>query len=198
MSEETKPEAAAAPVKRGPGRPKKLVVERESTREESRERNVTPYRMRAKANWETMDTAGESTPDRYRISPELIPEGLSAMWVTDSVFGQQLPQHRSEFERNGWTPVHQDDFEGQFDGMFMPKGKQGEINVDGLVLMVRPKEITEKAHARNWVKAREQVAIKERALRGGDLPISLDPSHPSAVRTNQINKSLERIVIPEK
>ena len=192
MTEET-----PIPVKRPRGRPRKNpLIEREAPREALREDQGKPLKMRAKPNWETMDAFGPETPDRYRIDPSLIPDGMSAQWVTDTVFGQGVPQHRSEFERGGWTPVHQDDFDGQFDGMFMPKGKQGEINVDGLVLMVRPEEITKKAHYKNRVKAHQQVAIKEQALRGGDLPISLDPSHPSAVRTNRISKSLERVEIP--
>jgi hypothetical protein len=45
--------------------------------------------------------------------------------------------------------------------------------------------------------AREQVAIKEAALRYGDLPIALDARHPSAVNSNRINKSFERVEVPE-
>ena len=184
--------------KRPRGRPRKNpIMERESPREELRQDQGKPLKMRAKPNWETMDAFGPETPDRYRIDPSLIPDGMSAQWVTDTVFGQGVPQHRSEFERGGWTPVHQEDFDGQFDGMFMPKGKQGEINVDGLVLMVRPMEITKKAHYNNRVKAHNQVAIKEQALRGGDLPISLDAAHPTAIRSNKVSKTLERVEIPK-
>lgn len=182
-----------APEKPRRGRPPKRLLERE----EMRDPEIKPYKMRATPNWETMDPIGEATPDRFRINPDLIPDGLDAQWITDSVYGQSVPQHRSEFERGGWTPVHQDDFDGQFDGMFMPKGKQGEINVDGLVLCVRPKQLSLKAKRINDRKAREQVAIKEAALRGGDLPVSLDPTHPSALRTNKVEKTLERVVIPQ-
>ena len=69
--------------------------------------------------------------------------------------------------------------------------------MDGLVLMARPKEINDAARRRDNLKAREQVQIKEKALRGGDLPVSLDASHPSAVRQNRINKSMERIEVPK-
>lgn len=186
-----------APIKRPRGRPRKTTTEREPMRESTRsETAATRYKMRANPNWETVDPMAENTPDRLKIPPHLIPDGLVAQWVTDSVYGQPVPQHRAEFERGGWTPVHQDDFDGQFDGMFMPKGKQGEILVDGLVLCVRPKELNARAKRKNDRMAREQVAIKEAALRGGDLPgVSLDPSHPSAVRFNQVNKSLAQVVI---
>lgn len=184
------------PVKRGPGRPRKNPV---MDREPKRETMANPLKMRAKPNWETLDADGPETPDRLYISPDKIPEGMSAQWVTTSVFGQEVATHRASFERKGWTPVHQDDFDGQFNGKWMPKDKPGEIEVDGLVLMVRPKELTDKARLIDDYKARQEVAIKERALRGGEMPgTTLDPSHPSALRTNKLNKSLERIEVPEE
>ncbi len=184
-------------VKRGPGRPRKNPapgVEREAVREPVSSKQ---FKMRAAPNWETMDPSRGDTPDRFHIDPSLIPPGMSAQWVTNSIFGQEQAQHRGKFEQNGWTPVHQDDFDGQFDGMFMPKGKEGEINQDGLVLMMRPKQITEKAQRAEKKRAYEQVAIKEQALRGGDIPVSLDARHESATSTNRINKSYERVEIPD-
>ncbi len=184
------------PIKRGPGRPPKNPV---LAREPQREEMAKPLKMRAKPNWETIDADGPDTPDRLYISPDKIPEGMSAQWVTSTVFGQSVANHRAEFERKGWTPVHQDDFDGQFNGKWMAKDKEGEIEVEGLVLMVRPKELTDKAQQANDHKARQEVAIKERALRGGDMPgVALDPTHPSALRTNKIGKSLERIEVPEE
>ena len=90
-----------------------------------------------------------------------------------------------------------DDFDGQFDGMFNPKGTTGEINNGGLVLMMRPKEMTEAAERRDYRAAREQVNIKENALRGGDINTSLDSQHPSALRMNTIKKTVERLDIPK-
>lgn len=194
MSENETSAQPQEPVKRKRGRPRKNPVEREAMREPQGKR----WKMRANPNWEDMDATSLDVPDRYRVPPHMVPDGMSLQWVTSSVFGQDVPQHRSNFERNGWTPIHQDDFDGQFDGMFMPKGKTGEVTVDGLTLMARPKEITDRAKHREVVAAYEQVAIKEKALRGGDLPISLDASHPSAIKSNRITKSLERVEIPEK
>lgn len=185
-----------AQVKRPRGRPRKEpLIEREAKREPV---SSTKFKMRAAPNWEEVDPLAQDSPDRLRIDPKLIPDGMSAMWVTDSVLGQGVPQHRSEFERKGWTPVHQDDFDNQFNGMFMPKDAQGEINVEGLVLMMRPVELTQKAELADRRRAYEQVAIKEQALRGGDLPITLDSRHASALNTNKINKTMERVVIPDE
>lgn len=184
-------ETVSEPGKRGPGRPRKNPVEREAPRTARR------WNMRAGANWESFDASEQETPDRLRIDKGLIPEGMDLQWVTDSVFGQAMPQHRQRFERTGWTPVHQEDFDGRFDGMFMPRGAKGEINVEGLVLMARPQELSIKAKRRDARDATEAVLIKERQLRGGDLPISLDASHPSAIKSNRIGKSMERITVPE-
>lgn len=184
------------PVKRGRGRPRKTpLVEREPLRDEVRESPKTSkYKMRATPNWEDVDPLAGDSADRLKIDPGLIPDGMTAMWVTDSVLGQPVPQHRSEFERKGWTPVHQDDFDGQFNGMFMKKNAPGEINVEGLVLMMRPKELSDRAELQDRRRARNQVMIKEQALRGGDIPISLDTKHPSV--SNRINKTMERIEVP--
>lgn len=172
-------------------------VSREPKRAE--EKPAKRYNMRAAPNWESVDPEADETPDRLRIAPALIPEGLTLQWVTDSVRGQPFHQRRAEFEKKGWTPVHSEDFDGQFNGMFMPKNSEGEIKVEGLVLMARPKEMTDKAKRKERMKALEQVAIKEAALKGGDLTnVTLDATHPSAVNSNRISKSYERISIPEE
>jgi hypothetical protein len=159
----------------------------------------TRWKMRAAPNWEVVDTAAEDTPDRLRIEKHEIPEGMSLVWVTDSVLGQGVPQHRAEFEKRGWTPVHQDDFDGQFNGKFMARDKTGEINLEGMVLMARPEEITKAAKLRDQRKAVEQVKLKEQALTAGDLSnVSLDARHPSAIGSNRISKSLERISVPKE
>jgi hypothetical protein len=172
------------------GRPRKdQTVEREVKRE--------PIKMKARPNWEHIDPMAEDSPDKLHIDPNLIPPGMAALWVTDSVYGQPMPQHRAGFEKKGWTPVHQEDFDGQFDGMFMPRGMEGEIKMDGLTLMMRPMEMNIAAKKRERRAAMEQVAVKEQALRGGDLPVSLDSQHSTALQSNRINKSFERISIPE-
>ncbi len=180
-------------IKRGPGRPRKPL-----TAKPAEPIVQKSFKMKAKPNWESFDATAEDSPDRLRIDPALVPDGFALQWVTDSVYGQSMAQHRSGFERKGWTPVHQEDFDGVFDGMFMPKGASGEIMNEGLVLMARPKEFSDKAKRLDHRRAIEQVQIKEQALRGGDIPISLDARHATALQTNKIGKSYERLPIPEE
>jgi hypothetical protein len=176
-----------APKRRG--RP---PVDREAKREPK-----PSLKMRAAPNWEDIDPNEVDNPDRLHIPRHLIPEGMDLLWVTDSVLGQPFPQHRSSREKRGWTPVHQEDFDGQFDGMFMPKGAEGEIKMTGTTLMARPLEISLKAKRAEQRAAMEQVAVKEQALRGGDVNVTLDGQHPTALQSNKIHKSIERLAIPE-
>jgi hypothetical protein len=133
--------------------------------------------------------------DRLKVPKELIPDGMSYQWITDSIFGQGQPQRRARFERKGWMPVPAE----RHDGMWMPKGYQGEINVDGLVLMERPAEYTKMAHDHDKRKAREQVWIKEQQLRGGDVNVTLDGKHKTAVASNKIRKSYEPLLqVPDE
>lgn len=189
------------------GRPRKTLEQKQADKAEkiaavraplSQETTAPRYKMKAKPNWDDIDPNMEETPDRLRIPFEQWPEGMSLQWVTDSVLGQSMGQHRSTFERAGWTPVHQSDFDGKFDGMFMQRGVDGEIKYEGLVLMARPMELTLKAKKEEQRRAREQIAIKEAALRGGDMPnVTLDSQHKSALQTNKIGRSYERISVPE-
>ena len=186
-----------APPKRGPGRPKKVAVDKPA-QQSSVPTAPRKFKMRAKPNWETFDATHEDTPDRLRIDRRIIPDGLDAQWVTTQVFGKDEPQRRADFEKKGWTPVHQEDFDGRFDGMFMPKGADGEITVGGLVLMVRPMEMSIESRAREARAAKMAVSIKEAKLRGGDIPVTLDSQHPTALNTNRISKSFEKIEIPKE
>jgi hypothetical protein len=167
--------------------------------EREEKRPVTKWTMKARPNWEDInpDDFGEEQANKQGIPRHMIPDGMDMQWVTDTVLGQPFAEHRAGFEKRGWTPVHPEDFDGQFDGWFSPKGSKGEIRLEGQVLMARPMELTMKARQRDRRNALEQVAIKEAALTGGDLSgVSLDTTHESALRSNRINKSVERITIP--
>jgi hypothetical protein len=182
-------------MKKSVGRPRNPGVEREEMRPE------TKWSMKARANWDDVDPADfdDQPGNRQAIPKHLMPDGMDFQWVTDTVYGQTFAEHRAGFEKRGWTPVHPEDFDGQFDGMFLPKGHQGEIRMEGQVLMARPLHLSQRAKQRDRRAALEQVAIKEAALRGGDIEgISLDTQHQTALRSNKINRSYERIAIPEE
>lgn len=138
--------------------------------------------------------------NRLHIPKHMIPDGFDLQWVTDSVWGRQETRHRARFERQGWVPVLCEDEIGcPLASLFMPASAQGEINVDGLVLMARPMAWSNKAKSMDQRRAFERVSIKERQMLSGDLSgITLAADHPTAVRSNIINRSLDTVSIPQK
>lgn len=134
-----------------------------------------------------------------RIDRSLWPDGFALQWVTHSVYNQVQPQHRARFERQGWVSIMAHEFEGRYGRMFCPDGYEGEIMMDGLVLMARPQAWSDRAKALEQRRARERVQIKERQLLSGDLSrVTLASDHPTAVRSNLINRSLEPIAVPQQ
>lgn len=188
--EQRKERMARVRAARGKNKPEKIVASNQPKRPP----------MRARPNWEDM-SPHESGPDRLHIPQHIVNKlkndyGMSLQWVTHSVYGKEEPQIRASMEKTGWTPIHPEDFEGVFDGMFTPKGQDGEINMEGLVLMARPVQITEKARSRERRDAKTPVQIREHAIKGGDLPGVTGASHPSV--RNTIMRERERIEIPDE
>jgi len=183
MAEDLPATAPEEPKKKGwpkgKPRPKKLA----------RDKDLSPKEAARK-----YDSLPDDDDDRLRVPRDIIPDGMDYQWVTDSVLGQPMPQRRGRFERRGWKPVPA----SRHDGLFMPKGFQGEINVEGLVLMERPMELSREAKRRERMKAAEQVYAREAALRGGDLGpnVTFDTRHPSAQKANRVSRSYERVSIP--
>lgn len=160
-------------------------------------RGAARWSMKAGNRWDDAVELSD-TDNALHIPKEEIPEGMDLMWVTSEVYGQPQPRHRANFENTGWTPVHQEDFDGLFDGRWAPKGSDGEINHGGLVLMAKPLEMVQKARARDKVRARQQVQIKEQQWRSGELPGVMGADDPTARRFNHVNRSVERIPVPDE
>ena len=106
--------------------------------------------------------------DRLYIPREMIPEGVDLQWVAVEIKGEPAVQNRMNYEINGWQAVNMQmpPFD-RFDGMFMPKGWTGEINVGGLVLFERPIELTMEARGEEHRAANQAVGIQERQIRSG-------------------------------
>jgi len=153
------------------------------------------WTMKAGNNWEE-PLEDEIGVDRLHIAKDDIPEGMDLFWATAAVHGQEFPQRISNFEQRGWVPVHQEDFDGKFDGKFMRRGKDGPIMVDDAVLMARPIEISQKAKARQQQEARERVQIRERNLRSGNMEGVMGADHPSARSFNHVTRDMGRVVVP--
>jgi hypothetical protein len=138
--------------------------------------------------------------NRLHIPRHMFPDQFDLQWVTDSIFGQPQPNHRSRHERRGWEPVHGDDFDGRFDGMHTPVGYKGEINVDGLVLMARPKTWSDRARTEDAARAGQAVAVKRQAISSGsalaEQGVAFSTTHPSLRTVNRAKGTMERLEVP--
>jgi hypothetical protein len=173
---------------RTPGAKNKPKVTVEGDTAPPKEKKAKPVRI----DYERQ-AALEEESDMLHIPPEIIPDGMRYNWKTISILGQQQTRRFGRFQATGWEPVPA----SRHPGLFTPKGYEGEIEYDGLVLMEKPEELCRQTEAREYRKARQQVQAKEQQLRGGDVGTTLDSRHKSALQSNKINKSYEKIDIPE-
>jgi hypothetical protein len=97
--------------------------------------------------------------DRFYIDPSIIPDGWSYEWKRKTIWGKEDPAHEVELARQGWEVVP-----ATRHPQMMPKGNWQTIERDGMMLMERPKVLTEDVHASNLRKARLQVRAKEAQL----------------------------------
>ena len=159
-----------------------------ATRVNTRQVEAEPVREPVRAKVRTRKGVGT---DRLYIAPEMIPAGIDLQWVTNAVLGQPAPQLRMAYEVNAWEPVTPDMFDARFDGMFMKKGHKGEIEVDGLVLMWRPMELTIEARMEERQAAVNAVNVQNNKLRGGHLDgVTLDTQHPTARANTRVQREI--------
>lgn len=172
-------------------------------RNEARTTNIRTSEVRTEAREEVRPKKQRLRKGIAQVSPthiprEMIPEGVDLQWVTDSVHGQPDIQGRQSYEINAWEPVTADMFGGRYDGMFMPKGHKGEINVLGQVLMWRPLELTLEARAEEAAQARNATHAIETKLRNGQIDgVAFDTTHPTARAITNISHDRVSMPIPE-
>lgn len=130
--------------------------------------------------------------DKFAIPLEIIPDGWSYEWKRHTLLGKEDPSYDVSIAQKGWEAVprlrHPE---------MMPRDHQGmTIERDGMILMERPKEITDEAKARELRAARIQVRDKEVQLGAAPSGQFERDAHPQT--KPNIKKSYETIPIPEK
>ncbi len=162
---------------------------------ESETSRVRQGTIRDLSEWDDKDYTPTDGVGRLDVPAEIIPDGIEYQWCTCMVFGQPWPQRVSEWQRQGWKSVPSE----RHPGRWTPLGFNGNIEVDGLTLMERPKSWCDRARAHDQNNARRQMAAKKMQFQGGDLPgVTLDSQHPSALRTNTMRSEFQRITVPEE
>lgn len=107
--------------------------------------------------------------DKYHVDPAKIPDGWSYEWRTFTVVNKENPQYQVEMQRAGWRPVP-----AKRHPELMPKGwKDAVVLIDGMMLMERPRAITEFQQERDSRAARapiEHIRAKLTGVPQGQFP----------------------------
>lgn len=112
---------------------------------------------------ELRDSMGEGAEERDKFWAPKPPDGWDYQWKRRLIMGEEQASYQVELARKGWEAVplsrHPD---------MMPMGWAGNtIEVEGLVLMERPKVLTQEARQLEAQDARANVLTKEAQLRSG-------------------------------
>ena len=171
-------------IKRGPGRPPLRPDE---------PKEISP-RDRAEARAQELlghiEDLGSAT-DKYYFDPSLIPDGWSYEWKMTHVQNQEFTSYRVQTARGGWEPVPRTRHPEM-----MPLGSTSEtIDLDGMRLMERPKEITDRIKARDEKLAKQQVKMKEAQLGGAALKER--PREYGGEPSVKLKKSYSPMPVPE-
>ena len=125
-------------------------------------RDENPREAAARRTAEIMGhikTVDEGT-DEFYVDRSLIPDGWDVEWKTKTVLGAEDPAQMVAYARMGWEPVPISMFPEM-----MPKGWKGEaIERKGMIMMMRPKQVTDMVRAADAKRARDQIKAKEAQL----------------------------------
>ena len=114
---------------------------------------------RAAEIMEGLGGAVEEGSDKFYIDPAMVPDGWDYNWKRKSVYGMEDPAYQVSLARTGWEAVPTAKHP-----TMMPMGNYPTIERDGMILMMRPKVISERFEMADKRKARDQVKFKEQQL----------------------------------
>ena len=100
--------------------------------------------------------------DEFYIPKNMVPDGWVYEWKRHTIWNQEDPAYTVQLAREGWEPVP-----SSRHPTWMPSNwEKGSIERKGMILMERPKEISDEVRRIEYRRAREQVRIKESQLSG--------------------------------
>ena len=109
-----------------------------------------------------LDGALDEGEDELALSGIMVPDGWTYEWKRQTVYGKADPAYDTKLAKTGWEEVP-----ASRHPSMMPKGHRGAIARDGLVLMERPKVITDRVKQIMYERARGAVRLKEQQLNEG-------------------------------
>jgi hypothetical protein len=113
--------------------------------------------LRAQYGDDDDDSVGDAFIDKWFAQA---PPGWTYEWKTHSVWNKEYPQYMNNLYRRGWEAVpatrHRD--------LIYPDYEGDSIIIDGMILMERPKELTDRQRVRDYRKAVAQIINSEQKL----------------------------------
>lgn len=141
---------------------------------------------------ESLNGSLDDGTDKFYIPPEEIPDGWTYEWKRKTVMGQEDHTYQTALLRKGWEPVPASRHPDR-----MPIGHAGSIEIDGLILMERPTELTDEARKIELRTARQQVRTKEEQLNNPPSPGQFERANKDNSLV-KIRKSHEPMPIPKE
>jgi hypothetical protein len=130
--------------------------------------------------------------DEFFFSPDQVPDGWTYEWKRRTIMGQEDPAYQVALARTGWEPVP-----ARRHPEMMPVNWKGDsIERKGMVLMQRPKAITDRIEEMDRHRARNQIRAKEQQLNAAP-PGTMESEFSDARTRPVIKKSFEAIPIPK-
>lgn len=180
----TESDIAAAMEAQAPAAPMRAALRADPREEDPRaaaERRAAEIRQH-------LGGLDEGTDDFY-IPPGAIPDGWSYEWKRRTIYNQEDPAYQVHLARTGWEAVPAT----RHPEMMPANGKYQTIERKGMVLMMRPKSITDEFRRIDQKAARDQIRHKEAQLNAA--PDGQFTRDHAQVRP-KIGKSYEAIPIP--
>lgn len=134
------------------------------------------------------DGDGDMYLDRFFAEA---PPGWTYEWKTHTVFNKQFPHYTNQLLRGGWQPVPA----ARHRELLYPEYTDESIIVDGLMLMERPKELTDRRRLREREKSTNQVRNAEAKL--VEAPPGTAPRDAHRQTAPRVGSSVGPIGIPD-
>lgn len=137
------------------------------------------------------DDFGETSIDQFYVDPGHIPDGWDFQWKVLSVYGKENLSYQQQLTRMGWESVPHSLIPDM-----MPSGDKGNAIIrDGMILMMRPKEITDNLRKRQLMESRAQVTEKEQQL--DEAPVGQFERQYKGESLAKIRRGMEPVPVPE-
>jgi len=133
----------------------------EQIREPIRDENAELLKKLREDSLRQVVDNGTDAVDQFHVPEELKPEGFTVEWKVTHVMGQELDAaYKASIEQAGWVPAPASIFR-----KMLPIGSKAKtIERGGQILMMRPKEITDKRRQKEKENASGQVQSKLKSI----------------------------------